>query len=227
MPKRGKKYIKCLEKKQDKVFNLDDAIKEVKKTSYSSFTGSIELHIALKKTKDKDPSSVKGSVSLPYSESKKITIAVFTTPENEKKAKDAGADLVGTEDLMKEVKKGNVKFDIAIAEPSIMPQIAQIGKELGPKGLMPNPKTGTVTEDFVSAISEYKKGKTNFAADKNSVIHIAVGKTDLDDEKIKENILEVFKAIENAFNKKELNLISKSIHLAPTMGTSVKLEFSN
>ncbi len=223
MAKKGKKYKKVAEKKDNKTYTIAEGIEKVKKSSYSKFVGTIELHVALKPIKDKEPKSIKGSISLPHSsEEKKVKIAVFTTPEDEKKAKEAGADLVGTEKLMKDVKDGKIDFDVAIATPSVMPQIAQIGKELGPKGLMPNPKTGTVTDDIAKAVEEYKKGKINFSADTGGVIHIGVGKIDLESDKIQENIYAVLKAIEEAIGKKEITQLVKSLYICPTMGTSVK-----
>jgi large subunit ribosomal protein L1 len=223
MAKRGKKYRKIVEKKDNKIYSLKEAIQEVKKLSYSKFPGSVELHTALKLTKDLEPKSIKGSVSLPHSESKTVRIAAFTAPADEKKAKEAGADLVGTENIMKEVKEGNVNFDIAIATPEVMPQIAQLGKELGPKGLMPNPKTGTVTNEIEQTIAEYKKGKSNFAADNQGVIHIGVGKLELDDEKLEENIKEALQAIASAVGK-EIHQVVRKTHLAPTMGPSVQFK---
>lgn len=227
MTKRGKKYKKILEKKEIKIYPLKEAIQKVKKNSYSSFPGTVELHTALKLTKDLEPKSIKGSISLPHSETKTVKIAAFTTPADEKKAKDAGADLVGTEKIMKEVKEGEIDFDIAIATPEVMPQIAQLGKELGPKGLMPNPKTGTVTNDIEQTIAEYKKGKSNFAADERGVIHLGVGKIDLEDEKIEENIKEALQAISLALGGKEIKQIVRKTHLAPTMGPSVQFQLEN
>ncbi len=226
MSKRGKKYKKIAEKKQHKVYDLKEAISQVKNFSYCSFPATIELHVALKLTKDLEPKSIKGAVSLPHSESKEVKIAVFTTPADEKKAKEAGADLVGTEDITKQVKEGKINFDVAIATPEVMPQIAQLGKELGPKGLMPNPKTGTVTNDIENTVKEYKKGKTNFAADNQGVIHIAVGKQELEDEKIQENIKEALQTIASTLGNKEINQIVRKMHLAPTMGPSVQFKLS-
>ncbi len=224
MPKRGKKYIDITKNKENKLYNLEEAIEKAKEYSYSSFKGTIELHIALKPQKDKDPKSIKGTVSLPHStKEKKVTVAVFTSPENEKNAKEAGADLVGTDEIIKDIKKGKIDFDVAIATPDVMPKIAQVGKELGPKGLMPNPKTGTVTDDIQTAIEEYKKGKSTFSADEKGVVHIGVGKTDLETEKITENIQKVLNAIKDATGKTEVSQIIKSIHLSPTMGPSVKI----
>ncbi len=226
MTKRGKKYRKLAEKKESKTYTLKEAIQQIKKNSYSSFTGTAELHAALKITKDLEPKSIKGSVALPHGESKEIKIAAFTSPADEKKAKEAGADLVGTEEIMKEVKSGKINFDLAIATPEVMPQIAQLGKELGPKGLMPNPKTGTVTDDIEKTIGEYKKGKANFSADDKGVIHMSVGKLDLEDEKIEENVKEALKSIAAAVSGREVPQVIRKAHLAPTMGISVEFQLT-
>ena len=225
--KRGKKYTKIAKNLDKSIsYNLKDGVKKVKELSYSKFVGSIELHVDLKLPKNKDPKSLKGAVSLPHSSSKKtVKVAVFCTPDMEGKAKEAGADFVGIESITKDVKEGKIEFDVAIATPSVMAKIAVLGKELGPKGLMPNPKNGTVTDDIASAVAEYKKGKQTFACDLSGVIHMSVGKIDLEDEKIIENIHSAVLAISEVLGKTpELSI--QRMHLAPTMGPSVKIAYS-
>lgn len=224
--KRGKKYRKLTKNlDKSKIYSLEEAIKKVKELSYSKFVGTLELHMDLNIPKDKDAKSIKGSVSLPHStEVQDIKIAVFTDDKVEE-AKKAGADLVGLDNLIKDVKGGKINFDIAIATPSAMSKMATIGKELGPKGLMPNPKTGTVTEDIESTIQEYRKGKQTFTCDSSGVIHMGVGKLDMEDEKLIENIHEAVKAIEAAVGKNYVQIINK-LHLSPTMGSSVKVRYS-
>jgi len=225
--KRGKKYTKITKNLDKSIsYNLKDGVKKVKELSYSKFVGSIELHVDLKLPKNKDPKSLKGAVSLPHSSSKKtVKVAVFCTPDMEGKAKEAGADFVGIESITKDVKEGKIEFDVAIATPSVMAKIAVLGKELGPKGLMPNPKNGTVTDDIASAVAEYKKGKQTFASDLSGVIHMSVGKIDLEDEKIIENIHSAVLAISEVLGKTpELSI--QRMHLAPTMGPSVKIAYS-
>lgn len=225
--KRGKKYTKIAKNLDKSIsYNLKDGVKKVKELSYSKFVGSIELHVDLKLPKNKDPKSLKGAVSLPHSSSKKtVKVAVFCTPDMEGKAKEAGADFVGIESITKDVKEGKIEFDVAIATPSVMAKIAVLGKELGPKGLMPNPKNGTVTDDIASAVAEYKKGKQTFASDLSGVIHMSVGKIDLEDEKIIENIHSAVLAISEVLGKTpELSI--QRMHLAPTMGPSVKISYS-
>ena len=225
--KRGKIYKK-LTKNLDRTvsYSLKDGVKKAKELSYSKFVGSLEIHVDLKLPKDKDPKSLKGAVSLPHATSTKdVKVAVFCTPEKEDEAKKAGADFVGMEAIMKDVKEGKIEFDVAIATPSVMPKIAVLGKELGPKGLMPNPKNGTVTDDIAEAVSEYKKGKQTFACDPSGVVHMNVGKIDLDDEKLIENIHVAVQAIADVIGKTP-ELTVERMHLAPTMGPSVKIIYS-
>lgn len=224
---RGKKY-KNITKDLDrsKIYTVEEGVKEVKKLSYSTFTGSLEVHADIKIPKETDPKSIKGAISLPNASGESNTrIAVFCTPELEEEAKAAGADIVGLDNLVKDVKAGKVDFDVAIATPSVMPKIAIIGKELGPKGLMPNPKNGTVTEDIKSAVSEYKKGKQTFACDTSGVIHFNAGKLDMEDEKLIENVHACVAKLEETLNKNATQLL-ENLHLAPTMGPSVKIEYS-
>jgi len=224
--KRGKKYKKIVKDlDRAKTYSLEKGVKEVKTLSYSKFVGSLELHVDVNLPKDKDPKSVKGSLSLPHSKEKtNVKIAVFTEDKQDE-AKKAGADFYDLEKLTKDVKEGKIEFDIAIATPSTMSQIAVLGKELGPRGLMPNPKVGTVTDDIAKAVEEYKKGKQTFVCDPSGAIHIKVGTLDMEDEELIENIHEAVKAIESAVTKNYEQAINK-MHLAPTMGPSVKVNYS-
>lgn len=223
MARRSKKYVQIRKNRETKEYSLAEALKVVKKSSYSKFTGTVELHVAINLPKDKDAKSVKGAVSLPYSAGKTVRVYVFTTPENVKAAIEAGADKAGLEDLMKEIQAGKTDFDVAIATPEVMAKLAVLGKELGPKGLMPNPKTGTVTTDVAKTVKEYKQGKISFKADAQGGIHINVGKIDLEDAKLTENITVALKAIEEVYGK-TLSQILKGTHLSPTIGTSVKFK---
>lgn len=225
MATRGKKYTKIKKAQPNDAMPLKQAVSEVKKLSYSSFDGTIELHLTLKLPKDTDVKSLKGSVSLPHSTgTKEVKVAVFCTPENEAAAKDAGADIYNLEQLMADVKAGKVEFDVAIATPDIMPQIAMLGKELGPRGLMPNPKTGTVTEDVATAVKEYKQGKLTFKCDDSGNMHFPVGKISMEDEKVIENVMAAISAASDVVGRRPAQLVTKA-HLAPTMGPSVKVKF--
>ncbi len=225
MAKRGKKYNQIKTKRPAQELSLESAIKEVRKLSYSKFDGSVELHVATNLPKDTDAKSVKGSVSLPHSSGSTAKIAVFTTPDKADVAKKSGADIVGLDDLIKDIKAGKIEFDVAIATPDVMAKIAVLGKELGPKGLMPNPRTGTVTEDLETTVGEYKKGKINFSADAQGGIHMKVGSLKMDDNQIVENINTAFTSIFSALNKQSQSVIRRS-HLAPTMGPSVEFTYT-
>lgn len=225
--KRGKKYIKAVKNLDRNIaYTVESAVQEAKKTSYSSFVGTLEVHFDIKIPKDRDPKSIKGALALPHSSgSKNVKVAVFASPDMDKVAKEAGADFVGLENLIKDVKAGKIEFDVAIATPSAMPKIAILGKELGPKGLMPNPKNGTVTDDIAQAVSEYKKGKQTFSCDTSGVIHMTAGKLDMDDEKLVENVHACVIALEEVLGKVYTQSMDR-MHLAPTMGPSFKIEYS-
>ena len=225
--KRGKKYLKTTKGlNREEVYTVAEGVKKVKTLSYSNFTGTLELHVDVKLPKDRDPKSIKGAVSLPNASGNKVVrVAVFATPDKDATAKAAGADLVGMDQLIKDVKEGKIEFDVAIATPAVMPKIAILGKELGPKGLMPNPKNGTVTDDVAKAVSEYKKGKQTFACDDSGVIHMNVGKLDMEDTKLVENIHAAVASIEEVLGK-TYDQVLQRVHLAPTMGASVKIAYS-
>ena len=224
--KRGKKYRKgTKDLDKSKIYRIEDALKLVKETSYSSFVGSLELHFDINVPKEKDPKSIKGAISLPHSiDTKDTVIAVFTTPDKEGEAKKAGADYVGLDDLIKDIQKGNISFDIAIATPSVMSKIAVLGKELGPRGLMPNPKNDTVTDDVVATVKEYKRGKQTFACDDSGVIHLKIGKLDMEDEKLIENIHVAVSVVEEVLGR-PYNIAVNRLHMAPTMGPSFKVDY--
>lgn len=225
MARRGKKYIEIKKKHSNKVLKPAEGVSAVKKLSYSKFPGTVEFHLAVNLPKDKDAKSIKGSVSLPHSTgAKELKIAVFTTKDREKEAADAGAALFDMEKLMADVKAGKIDFDIAIATPDVMAQMAALGKQLGPKGLMPNPKTGTVTSDIAKTVGEYKKGKLTFGCDESGVMHFAVGNINMEDQQIVENITTALNAAADVLGKRPHQIVRKA-HLAPTMGPSVELEF--
>lgn len=222
---RGKKYQKISEKQLDKVVSLKDAVENVKKLSYSKFDGTVELHIVTILPKDKDPKSIKGSVSLPHMESKSSKIAVAVPAHLEKAAQEAGADIYKFDELMDGIKTGRIDFDILLATPDMMAQLAVHGKALGPKGLMPNPKNGTVvTPDKLSAVvGEFKRGKLVYKADSAGGIHVAVGKVSYANDKIEANVKEMITAVVSLLGKSKEYVIKKA-YLAPTMGPSVTFD---
>lgn len=231
MAKRGKKYQDMIKDFENKEYNINKAIKIAKKTSYSNFTGTISAHFAIKLPKDKDAKSIKGSLTLPnpVQQAEETRIIVFCEKGDAKKAKEAGAVEAGLDDLVEKIENGWSDFDIALAVPPVMGKIAVLGRYLGPKGLMPNPKTGTLVDNMdkmEETIKDFLKGKTYFKCDESAVIHIPVGKTDKDDKEIKENILKAFKDIATTVGKPAESLY-KSVHISPTMGAGVEVEISS
>lgn len=218
--KRGKKYKKIVEQNKDqkKPLKLKDALEQVKKNSYSKFEGSVEIHIATK-SKEKEY-SVRGSISLPHSFGTEKKVLVFCEDKDSEKAKKEGADYAGLDKLMKQVEDGEVDFDLVLATPQVMAQIASLGKTLGPKGLMPNPKTGTLIKNF-DAIKGFKTGKITFKIDDSGVIHTSIGKTNMDTRELAENAKVLIAAVKETCSKNKATI--KSIYLSPTMGPSVEL----
>lgn len=221
--KRGRKYKKVIQDTKDAKApkTLEEAIEQVKNNSTSKFAGSVELHVATK-SKEKEY-MVRGTVSLPHSFGKSKKVLVFCEDKDADKAKKAGADYAGLTDLIKQIQDGFDEFDVVLATPQVMAQIAILGKQLGPKGLMPNPKAGTLINDF-DAIESFKAGKISFKMDASGVVHVSLGKTDMDTKKLVENAKALLEAIREAANKNKAQI--KSIHLAPTMGPSVSLPVS-
>lgn len=222
MAKRGKKYVDMAKKATTNTLSLNEAIKAAKKNSYSKFVGTMNLHVQINVPKDKEARSLKGALVLPFPIEKKIKIAVFTSAGNVQAALDAGADKAGLEELVKEVKAGNIDFDLAIATADVMPKIAILGKELGPKGLMPSPKNGTVTDNVAETVEAYKKGKLNFACDQTGVFHLVIGKANFEDEKIAENVKACVSKVAEIVGK-SANATVKSVFVAPTMGKAVQV----
>lgn len=222
---RGKKYVKIAEKAPVKMLSLKEAVEQVRKLSYSKFDGSVELHVSIVLPKDKDPKSIKGSVSLPHMEAKAARVAIAVPENMEETAKKAGADKYVLSELLAELKDGKVDFDILLSTPEVMSQLAALGKVLGPKGLMPNPKNGTVIDNskIESTIGEFKRGKLVFKADSAGGIHIGVGKVSFESSKLVENVKDAVTYIATLFGKPKEYVIKKA-YLAPTMGPSVSFD---
>lgn len=199
MKTRSKRY-EVSEKLVDikKVYQLKEAIGILKKMEQPKFDGSCELHFSLNVDTKKSDQMVRGTVVLPHGTGKKIRIAVFCRGEQEKVARDAHADLVGGTELIEKVAGGMLDFDCAIATPDMMKDLSKLGKVLGPRGLMPSPKTGTVTNDIAKAIEDVKKGKVEFRVDKQGGIHLAVGKLSFTEEQLFENASKVIDALTEA-----------------------------
>lgn len=207
----------------EKVYSLEEALDQIERFPKAKFDETVELHLHLGINPKASDQMVRGTVALPNGTGKEVRIACFCKGEAEKIAKEAGADFVGAEELIEKVNKGFLDFDVVVATPDMMRDISKLGRVLGPRGLMPTPKAGTVTPDVEKAIKEVKAGKIEFKADKQSGIHVGFGKRSFDKQKLLENANEVIGAI-NAARPKSLkgNYIKKAT-LSTTMGAGIKV----
>lgn len=208
-----------------KKYSLEEAVKLARETSKVKFNASVELHANLGIDPKKGEQQVRGVAILPHGTGKTLRIAVFTSAKNEKEAKESGADIVGGEELIAEIKqKGKIEFDVAVATPDIMPKMAPLAKTLGPKGLMPSPKNETITTKIKETVEGLKKGKVVFKNDDTANIHIAVGKLSFTDEQLKENIEALLAVLKKSKPASSKGVFIKSLTLTTSMGPGIKLE---
>lgn len=224
MRKPSKRYRES-EKQIDreKTLGLKDAISVLKKMSLPKFDPSVDLHFHINVDPKKSDQMVRGTVVLPHGTGKKVRVAVFCKGENEKLAKEANADYVGGNDLIDKVAGGFLDFDCAIATPDMMKDLSKLGKVLGPRGLMPSPKTGTVTNDIVKAIEDVRKGKVEFRVDKQCGIHLSVGKLSFTEDKLYENAFRVIEMVNEAKPASVKGKFIKSVFISSTMNCGLKL----
>ncbi len=227
MPKRGKKYRKALEKiDRMRRYSLDEALELIKEIHYASFDETVDLAVRLGVDPRKSDEMVRGSVVLPHGTGKDVRVLVFAKGEKIKEAEEAGADFVGGEELVEKIKGGWLEFDKAIATPDMMGQVGKIGRILGPRGLMPNPKVGTVTFDVAKAVKEMKAGRVEFRVDKAGNIHTAVGKISFDGKTLRENILTLLDALQKAKPPAAKGAYFKSWAISTTMSPGIRLDTS-
>jgi len=208
---------------QEKVYALAEAVDILAKFPKVKFDETIELHFHLNVDPKASDQMVRGTVALPHGLGKDVKVAVFCKGEAEKKAKDAGADFVGAEDLITKVTGGFLDFDVVVATPDMMRDLSKLGKVLGPRGLMPTPKAGTVTTDVAKTIKELKAGKIEFKSDKQAGIHLGVGKRSFTSNKIVENVQHIIDAINHAKPASVKGNLIKSLSLSTTMGPGMKV----
>jgi len=217
--KHGKKYRESVKKYDPAAsFEVPEAVALVKSMAYAKFDETVDLSV---KVNLKKSQSVRDTVVLPHQFRGEKKVVVFCKPEKEKEAQEAGAAFVGADDLIEKVKGGWTDFDIAVATPDMMKDVGKLGMVLGRKGLMPNPKTGTVTFDLKSALAELRKGRTEFRADKTGVVHLAVGKVSMDAEKIAENVKVVISEIKRKRPSDAKGEFVETISVSSTMGPGV------
>lgn len=225
MKKRSKRYIQSEQKlDRSKDYQLKDAVSLLKGLAQTKFDESVDLHFSLNIDPKKSDQMVRGTVVLPHGRGKKIRVAVFCRGEHERVAKDAGADHVGANDLIDKVGAGFLDFDVAIATPEMMKDLSKLGKVLGPRGLMPSPKTGTVTNDILKAIEDVKKGKVEFRADKQAGVHLSVGKISFSEDKINDNASRVIDALNEARPASVKGKFIKGLFISTTMNPGLRLQ---
>lgn len=208
----------------EKLYTLEEAMSLVKETNLARFDASVDLHIRLGIDPRKADQALRGTVSLPHGTGKTKKVLVFCTPDKEEEAKAAGADFVGLDELIAKVQGGWTDVDVVIAAPNVMAKVGKIGRVLGPRGLMPNPKTGTVTPDVASAVAEVKKGKISFRVDKFGIIHSSVGRVSFTADKLAANATEVLDTIVRMKPSTAKGTYMKSITIASTMSPGIKVD---
>jgi large subunit ribosomal protein L1 len=225
MTKLTKKKKEALTKvEKDKIYSLSEAASLVKEVSYTKFDSSVDLDVRLGVDPRKADQMVRGIVTLPHGTGKTIKVLALVTPDKEEEAKAAGADYYGLDDYIAKIKEGWTAVDVIITMPSVMPKIGALGKILGPRGLMPNPKTGTVTMDVAKAIQEVKAGKIDFKVDKYGIIHSSVAKVSFDSEKITENAKELLNTIFKLKPSSAKGTYVKSIFMSSTMSPGIQVD---
>ncbi|MCP3742232.1 50S ribosomal protein L1 [Rossellomorea sp. BNER] len=225
MAKKGKKFQEA-QKLVDrtKAYSVAEAVELVKKTNFTKFDATIEVAFRLGVDTRKNDQQIRGAVVLPNGTGKTQSVLVFAKGEKAKEAEAAGADYVGDQELINKINQGWFEFDVIVATPDMMGEVGKLGRVLGPKGLMPNPKTGTVTFDVEKAVNEIKAGKVEYRADKAGNVHVPVGKVSFEDGKLVENLTTMFDTIQKAKPAAAKGTYVKNISVTSTMGPGVKVD---
>lgn len=228
MAKKGKKLqdaVKLIDRAT--FYSVEEAVALAQKTSTVNFDATVEVAFKLGIDTRKNDQQIRGAVVLPHGTGKTQKVLVFAKGEKAKEAQAAGADYVGDSDMVNKIQQGWFDFDVIVATPDMMGEVGKLGRVLGPKGLMPNPKTGTVTFDVTKAIEEIKAGKVEYRAEKAGIIHAPIGKVSFDTQKLVENFLAVFEVIQKAKPAASKGTYMKSVNVTTTMGPAVKVDAAN
>lgn len=225
MAKRGKKYAAAAEKVDfSKLYSPLTAVRLVKEVAPAKFDETVEVHFRLGIDTRKADQQIRGSIALPHGTGKEVRVAVFAEGEKAREAQEAGADIVGSDDLVAEIQKGNIDFDATIATPDMMAKVGRLGKILGPRSLMPNPKLGTVTMDVAKMVGELKAGRVEYRADRYGICHVPLGKVSFEEQKLVENYGALLDEILRVKPSSAKGKYVKSVSISSTMGPGVMLD---
>jgi large subunit ribosomal protein L1 len=227
MKKYSKRFKNLKEQITKESYEVNQAVSLLKKIGTAKFVESVEAHISLNIDTKYANQQIRTSLVLPNGTGKSLRIAVFTEADEVEEVLKMGATVAGSDDLLEEMSKGKLDFDLLITTPQLMPKLAKLGRVLGPKGLMPSPKSGTVTQNLREAINEFKKGKLEYRADKTGIVHLSFGKVDFSEEQLKENLLAVFDSIEKNKPSGVKGRYFKSFNICTTMSPSIPLQLSS
>jgi large subunit ribosomal protein L1 len=223
--KKAKKYLEALSKvDSDKLYNVDEALNLAKDVSFAKFDETVDLAFRLGVDPRHADQMIRGALALPAGTGKNVRVCVITSGDNIKAAEDAGADFVGGDDIVQKIAGGWLDFDRVIASPEMMGKLGKIGRVLGPRGLMPNPKLGTVTREVAKAVQEQKAGKVEYRTEKNGIVHVSIGKKSFTPDQLKENFMAITTAIFKSKPSSSKGIYLKSLTVSTTMGPGVKLD---
>ena len=226
MAHRGKKYLTALRALEKRPYPLAEAIEALKKVRFEKFDATFELAIDLNIDPRQANQLVRGTVTLPHGTGKSVRVLALVSPDRQKEAEAAGADYVGLDEYLSRIEQGWIEFDAVVCTPDLMPRVARLGKILGPRGLMPSPKSGTVTPDIAKAIRELKAGKIEIRNDKTGVVHVPIGKASFETQKLRENAQEVLRTVEALRPAGVKGSYILSVYLSTTMSPSVLIDRS-
>jgi large subunit ribosomal protein L1 len=225
VPKHGKKYrAAATQVEKSRLFSPHEAIDLLKKISYSAFDGTVEVHMHLGVDPRHADQMVRGTAVLPHGTGRIVRVLVFAQGDKAREAEDAGADYVGAQDLIQRIEGGWLDFDVAVATPDMMGQVGRLGRILGPRGLMPNPRSGTVTLDVGRTVRDVKGGRVEFRVDRTALVHVPIGKVSFEDHRLLENLSTLMDAIVAAKPSGAKGTYIRSVHLAATMSPGIRLD---
>jgi large subunit ribosomal protein L1 len=224
MPKHGKKYRDSAKRIPQRPHAIDEALALLGEVAYAKFDQSVDLDVRLNVDPRHADQQVRGTVALPHGTGRSVRVAVFAKGEKVREAEEAGADIVGGEDLVKRVQEGFLEFDAAVATPDMMRDVGKLGRVLGPRGMMPNPKVGTVTFDLANAVTQLKAGQVEFRVDKSGIVHCSIGKMSFEPTQLRENAQALMTAILRAKPAAAKGQFVRSLHISASQSPSIKLD---